>query len=311
MEVIEVDSKQYDEAFKKPYHSFNTAAFNALNSYKCENVFYLVFKDTKIRLGIILGLRNGVLISPFSAPFGGFQYVNEDIGLNQIDAALVAIQNWASSNQFKELKIVLPPTFYNVNFITKLTSSFYRANFQQINLDINYQFPTHKFDENYLSTIWYNAKKNLKRGTNANLTFEKLDGTDGEIAYDIISENRKQRGFPLRMTWEQVKETTSIITSDFFIVKKDAVIIASAIIFHVSEGIVQVVYWGDLPDFSEFKTMNFLSYEVFKYYKENGIKVVDIGPSTEDSIPNNGLCEFKESIGCDLSLKYSFYKKIE
>ena len=64
-------------------------------------------------------------------------------------------------------------------------------------------------------------------------------------------------------------------------------------------------------DFSEFKTMNFLSYEVFKYYKENGIKVVDIGPSTEDSIPNHGLCEFKESIGCDLSPKYSFYKKIE
>jgi len=57
--------------------------------------------------------------------------------------------------------------------------------------------------------------------------------------------------------------------------------------------------------------MNFLSYEVFKYYKENGIEVVDIGPSTEDSIPNHGLCEFKESIGCDLSPKYSFYKKFE
>jgi len=172
VEVIAVDSKYYDEAFKKPYHIFNTGAFNALNHYKCEEVFYLVFKDSKVRLGIILGLRNGILNSPFSAPFGGFQFVNEDVGLNQIDAALVALEQWALQNKFKGIKVVLPPLFYNANFITKLTSCLYRANFQQMNLDINYQFPTHKFNENYLSTIWYNARKNLKRGVNANLTFE-------------------------------------------------------------------------------------------------------------------------------------------
>jgi len=78
----------------------------------------------------------------------------------------------------------------------------------------------------------------------------------------------------------------------------------------VAEETVQVIYWGDLPQFSEYKTMNFLSYNIFKHYKEAGIAMIDIGPSTEDSIPNYGLCEFKESIGCDINIKTEYFKKL-
>ena len=56
--------------------------------------------------------------------------------------------------------------------------------------------------------------------------------------------------------------------------------------------------------------MNFLSFHVFSYYKNKGIRVIDIGHSTVDSVPNHGLCEFKESIGCSIGLLYEFYKKL-
>jgi lipid II:glycine glycyltransferase (peptidoglycan interpeptide bridge formation enzyme) len=69
---------------------------------------------------------------------------------------------------------------------------------------------------------------------------------------------------------------------------------------------VQVIYWGDIPEFSKYKTMNFLSFNIFEHYKKSGLKIVDIGPSTENSIPNYGLCEFKESIGCSIAAKVTF-----
>ena len=56
--------------------------------------------------------------------------------------------------------------------------------------------------------------------------------------------------------------------------------------------------------------MNYLSFSVFEYYKKLGIHIVDIGPSSEDSVPNHGLCEFKESIGCDIIPKFKFVKKL-
>ena len=109
------------------------------------------------------------------------------------------------------------------------------------------------------------------------------------------------------MNWESILETQSIIDIDFFIVNKEKYAIGSAIVFHITSKVVQVVYWGDLSEFSQFKTMNFLSYNLFQYYKKQGIKIIDIGPSTKKSIPNFGLCEFKESIGCDISIKSEFF----
>lgn len=310
MEILEVDANQYAEIFSKPYHFFNAAAFNNINAYKCEQVFYLIFKDTKVRLGIIFGQRNNKLVSPFSAPFGGFLATSDDVKLNQIDAALEALTAWATAKKMEGMRIVSPSFFYNENFLNKVYNCLYRAGFESSNIELNYQFPTHKFNENYQTNIWYNARKNLKRAFQANLTFEKLANQDGKQAYDVIAQNRKERGFPLRMTWEQVLETTTVMTADFFLVKKEATPIGAAVVFHVADQIVQVIYWGDLPQYAEYKTMNFLSFQVFQYYKQQGIAMIDIGPSTEDSIPNHGLCEFKESIGCDISIKTEFYKKL-
>ena len=310
MEVVEVSAQSYFDAFPNPSHVFNSMDFNALNESKCDAVYYLLFKDSKIRLGIIFGVRNNLLTSPFSAPFGGFEASSLDIRLQQIDAALQALEVWATTKNFDAIRIVFPSFFYNPNLLNKLCNCLHRFSYERNNVDLNYHFQTAKLDDNYAKNIWYNAQKNLKRSTEKGLTFEKLENKDGEQAYRIIAANRSARGFPLRMTWEQIAETGKLIDIDFFITKKDQIDIGAAVVFHVAKEVVQVVYWGDLPDYSECKTMNFLSFQVFKYYKNNGIEIVDIGPSTEHSIPNYGLCEFKESIGCDIVVKTEFYKKM-
>jgi hypothetical protein len=310
MEVVEVSHIEFGELFSNPYHVFNSAAFNHMNSYKCDKVFYLFFKDSKVRLGIILGQRGSNLNSPFSAPFGGFIATNDDIKLSQIDGAIAALIMWANDRQIEGIRIIPPSFFYNTNFLNKLQNCLFRAGFISNNIELNYQFPTKKFNENYQSDIWYNARKNLKRSLQFNLEFNKILNEDGKQAYDVIARNREERGFPLRLTWEQLNETISIVSADFFLVKKEQESIAAAIVFHVAKGVVQVIYWGDLPEYSEYKTMNFLSFQVFQYYMQEGIAIIDIGPSTENSVPNNGLCEFKESIGCDINIKTEFYKKL-
>lgn len=309
MEILELDSNQYHSAFINSYHIFNTALFNELNKANAEEIFYLAFKDTKIRIGIILGVRDKKLFSSFSAPFGGFQYVNEDIKITQIDTALIALENWIKGNHYENIKITLPPVFYNQSFINKQANALFRCNYELNTFDLNYQFAVSKLEDNYLTdVIWYNARKNLKKSLKNNLSFVKLNSDDGEQSYKVISQNRSEKGFPLRMTWDQIKKTMDVVKVDFFLVKLEQVNIAAALIFHVAKDIVQVVYWGDLIEYSDLKTMNFLSYNVFKYYKQNNISIIDIGPSTENSLPNFGLCEFKESIGCDISNKSVFTK---
>jgi len=310
MEILEVSPQTFDTTFPEPSHVFNSGAFTELNASRFESVYYLLFKDAKIRLGIVFGLKDKVLLSPFSAPYGGFESVNSEIKLYQIDAALQALLVWSKVKGVAGIRILPPSSFYTPDFSAKITNCLYRADFTTKNIELNYYYQTDNFSDSYAQTIWYNAKKNLNKSLSLGLTFEKITAEHGSVAHAVIVQNRSERGFPMRLTWEQLEKTATVISVDYFLVKSGAISIASAIIYHVAPSVVRVVYWGDLPEFSELKTMNFLSYNVFKYYKEIGIKTIDIGHSTVDSVPNHGLCEFKEGIGCSIDLLTEYYKSL-
>ena len=73
MTIQEVSAQEYTNAIEHHPHIFNTAAFSEINRHKADAVRYLLFADGgKTRFGMVLGGRNGRLLSPFSAPFGGF-----------------------------------------------------------------------------------------------------------------------------------------------------------------------------------------------------------------------------------------------
>ena len=179
-------------------------------------------------------------------------------------------------------------------------------------IDLNFHIDLEKVDENYLQNIAYNARKNYNIGRREGLLFYKVNEPEKiKQAYEIISENRKQRGYSLKMSFKDILNTIKIIDADFFMVADNAQNnIAAAIVFKATNKTVQVIYWGHLADFASSKPINFLSCKLFEHYKKEGIRYVDVGPSTIDSVPSYGLIEFKESIGCDISQKITFGKKI-
>jgi hypothetical protein len=312
MEIVEAGPQEYSKIIAKPYHVFGGAAFNHINEAKVESAHYLLFKDGKYRLGIVGGIRNNTFLSPFSAPFGGFSFLHTDIRISYIDEALQLLTGWAKDKGLSTIKITLPPTIYQESFLSKQINSLYRNNFTIEKTDLNYAYHLHHFNGEYASSIWYNARKNLKIALANNFSLKVCETMEEkETAYNIIRQNREARGFPLRMTWDQVKLSTSVIPADFFqVLNVEGMPVAAAVVFHVKPGVVQVIYWGDLPEYANLKTMNFLSFKIFEQYHQQQLDIIDIGPSTEDSIPNYGLCEFKEGIGCDISCKFSFIKSI-
>ena len=311
MEIIETGIGAYKEIFPNTYHQFNSPDFNVLNESRCDQLLFLVFKDTKNRLGLIAGIKGNELYSPFSAPFGGFSFVREDIGIAQIESAVEALMEYMAAKGYEAIHYTMPPLFYRQGFNNKLLNVLHRRNFSVAALDLNYEFDLQHLTDAYEMNIWHNARKNLRISLKQDFEFIQCESEGMKAqAYAVIKENRSRKGYPLKMDWEQVKKTTEIIQADFFLVKKENELVAAAQIFHVAAGIVQVIYWGDIPDFASLKPMNFLAFQVFTHYKKLGFRFVDIGPSTENGQPNYGLCEFKESIGCSISPKFSFIKTI-
>lgn len=296
MEIEELSPHAYAQCFS-PTHVYNTVEFNLLNAHKVENVHFLSFNDKKRRMGIILGQRGKQLLSPYSAPFGGFSF-NKSQRLYCINMAVEALQKYAKAKGLSA-KIALPPLFYDSQQLAETANCLSRYGALGC-LEMNYHFPVSAFAQ-YEEIIERNAKKNLHRSLDENFEFLAIAPNDHDNianAYDVIRRNRAERGFPLRMTFQDVEKTIQLVQADFFLLRHDGNGIAAAQVFHVTKDIAQVIYWGDLREYSSLRPMNYFTYKLFEYYYQSGLKILDIGPSTEDGIPNYGLCDFKTSIGC-------------
>lgn len=306
MEIQELSAADYKHGVVKPFSGFDTAEFAELNKHKAEEVKYFVFNNGKNRFGLVAGIKEGVLKCPFSATFGIFSEITHNNQISHYHEAVKALTLWAEKRNLKKIIISCPPNFYDEAHIAKFQNALHCNHFAVLDYDVNFAYDVSKFKAGYAEHLLSDARRHLKIALKEQLSFEKTE--DLSSVYAIIKQNRQEKGFPLWMSEEDVRQTSRIIPSDLFLVKNNAAeAVASAYVQHIKEGIVNVVYWGNLQISNRQRAMNFMAYKVFEYYaNQPGIKFVSIGTSTKDSIPNTGLCNFKESIGCTGCAKLSF-----
>lgn len=309
-QMIEVNAHEYGQLNSQVYHSFNSAEFAAINKQKCDAAFMLLYKDSKLRLGLTAGIRNSILLSPFSAPFGGFSFMRQEVQLAVFEKAVDALEDFAKHKGLSGIRIVLPPLIYNETFLAKQINVFYRKGYLNSNLDLDFYIPLQS-KQPYQELLWHNAKKNLRISQQQG--FEVIHCNENETAkaviYEVIKENRVSKGKPMNMSFEDILATAAIIPTDFFLLQQGTQAVAGAIVHAAAKGIRYVPFWGDMSGYTAQKPMNFLSHHIVKHYRQTGDQYLHIGISTENSIPNFGLCEFKESIGCTITPKFSFEKK--
>lgn len=284
MQIERLSPDEYAKIYT-PQHVFNSVGFTELNRDKAEDLHYLSVHDTKHRFGIILGERNGMLRSPFSAPFGGFTTRGVQ-NLERMEEAVDLLLTYAAERSL-QLAVTLQPMVYDETQLSKWTSVFSR----KMNVhctDLNYHVDLQRIAD-YEKIIDRSARKNLNHALKESFNLIKLnsnDHSDVARAYEVIRRNREERGFPLRMTLEQVWQTVSnVIRADFFMLEHEGEDVAAAQVFHVAEGVAQVVYWGDIREYSALRPMNFLTYSLFRHYYEAGLHTLDIGRRRKTAYP--------------------------
>lgn len=290
MALSEIDLDRFNELFGKKAETassivYNSAEFNRLNAYKTRELEALVLFDEQGEAvaGQIFGLRDGIWRAPFSAPFSTASTAEADY-----DVAIDDFYKAVSERLNAPIRLVWAPGCYNV---APPTCSPAVVN------DFNYHYPLKRFAdfESYLSR---SGRYNHHRAMKHDFKFFKTD--DVGRAYGIIDANRRAMGYPLAMTQAQVEETIRIVPADFFILTLDGKDVAAAMLYRVTATAVQLIYWGDLPAGRQSRAMNHLAWRVFGWYAENcpEIDFVDVGPASTDGVRNEGLCQFKLSIGC-------------
>ena len=119
MQIERLSPDEYAKIYT-PQHVFNSVGFTELNRDKAEDLHYLSVHDTKHRFGIILGERNGMLRSPFSAPFGGFTTRGVQ-NLERMEEAVDLLLTYAAERSL-QLAVTLQPMVYDETQLSKWTS---------------------------------------------------------------------------------------------------------------------------------------------------------------------------------------------
>lgn len=286
-------------------HLYNSVEFAELNAGKCDDVHYLVLRDSKVRFGIIAGERGDALHSPFSAPFGGF-CANSRQSVAAVDGAVAALLRYASDAGM-DFRVTLPPPVYDSDLSIKTAGALFRSG-RLVCADVSYHYDLAGF-AGFERSMPSKARNKFREAMRHDFRVECAGIGDLGVAarcYGVISENRRWKGYPLRMTFEQVAATAPLAGSIFIVLTLGGADVAAALVQRVGAGVGQLVYWGDVPGYSGYRPMNRLAFETFAVCSASGLRILDLGPSSDGGVPSYGLCDFKESLGCEASLKHTF-----
>lgn len=289
--LVSVSADEYTRLFPTPSSAFASVEFNSLNADKAEQLLLLAGTDSANRpeIGIIIGLRNGIWCTPFSAPMAPISW-NSDISLASVHAFFEKLKAQLSPTP---IHITLPPSFIAPDMLAKISGTLTNLATKVI-ADFNYHYDLVHVPD-FEAHLKRNARKNFRQAQSAGFSFEK---TDLARAYTIIAANRTAKGYYLAMTLADIEATSRVINIDPFILSLNGTDIAAAIVYHLTPEIAHIVYWGDTPGFEQLRPMNILPFHIFNHYHNLGYRYINIGTSSTDGIPNHGLCNFKESLGC-------------
>lgn len=302
--LVEVSKEVYRRRFPNDSNLFITEPFIGLVESRSERVVRLM-KEDESSLGLILGIKEGIAKSPFSAPFGGFHYSHEHLSYQVVSDFLSDLKDYIVSEGLKKLCITLPPDLYQINMNAKLVNAFIRLGFTMATPDITNWADLQKFDGTWTkAVVGQNCRKAVKHGLTWSLVTDRKSMED---AYEVIFRNREEQGRKIYMTLDDLLEVNGIIPVDFFLIRdSNGTGIGAGVFYRGHERIVEGVFLGDDMEKRNLGTMNFLYKNCYEFYKELGFDYIDLGTSSLEGEANTGLIRFKELHNCFTSLRYTF-----
>ena len=303
--LISVTRQIYGKAFSFDPHPFISDGFIELNKNKVDQVVRLVEENGAGKIGLVGGIAGNTFKSPFSAPFGGFHFQNNDIDVEELEIFIDHFKSYVVERGLSKVEITLPPDIYHQSLNAKTVNALFRAGFAISVPEITHWVDLEKFKSHY---SFGSARTKYNQAVKNGLSFNPITELDLQLsAYEIIRENRDRFERPIYMTFDDLKDITKLWPVDFFgITDNTDNMVAAAILYRGHPKIVQAIFWGDSETGRSLRAMDFCLFNLWMHYKDLDYSYVDISTSTKSGIPNKGLLKFKETHDAPSSLRFSF-----
>ncbi|SDJ53075.1 Acetyltransferase (GNAT) domain-containing protein [Frankineae bacterium MT45] len=319
---------------------FNWASFHELNlggagrpsgsGLSEQDVFFTeVHDDAGRMLGGLSGVRDGdTFISGYSAPFGGFDFVDDrETNDNIADVVLGSVSNIQAAG-VRSMRLKLAPTCYSDNEpVVQFT--LLNAGFTVERCELNQHIPVASWRTplEYVHNLRPAAQKTLRYLLTEELTFgEVTDDAVWAQAYNLLAENRLRKGRRFALSAEYLARARTQLSPHvrMFALRhghgEGSQLVAAALVYRVAPGRDLVVAWGDSEHELKRSPMMLLAYRLVERAIADGVGVIDLGISNEPElrlheggsglVPNSGLVQFKRSVLAKIEPRFTLIKDL-
>ncbi|MCL4551445.1 MAG: GNAT family N-acetyltransferase [Bacteroidetes bacterium] len=258
-------------------------------------------------------LTNGYFESPVGASYGSI--VTKDITFAESMEFVSLLLDYGRKNGIKEFELTPAPMIYETYQNQNLD---FAMLWQGFSFKLHYISSAIKLDKNrdiierFSPTIRRNVRKTLKTPEIRVEINERYDEF-----YPILLENKSRHDVKPTHSYEDLLRLKELMPENLklFMVYFGDKPIGGSLMFFTNKNVALCFYNMLLYDYTEYKPIQRVMYEVVKYSTENGYGYVDIGVSQDTKAanpmtPSMSLIEFKEKFDAKTIMRNTFYIKL-
>jgi hypothetical protein len=298
----------HDEFRGEPDSLFHLAEFHALHRAQRPGGYFELFDGRQVRASIhFTALGDGTWRSPARGTFGGL-WADPELGLAELQSFLGEVDGTLLAAGARRAEVLPMPQAHDPVGFARSVYVFRGLGYEIESCDLNHSL---QVDERPLAErMSYGNRKRLNKCLREGLAARELAASELRQVYDALAANRESKGYQLSMTLHQVQDMAERFSDRvvLFGVPTDCVLAAAALCLRLSKDILYVFYWGDRPGFATQSPVVAIAECIYRFCQTSGIRLLDVGTSTLDRVPNHGLIQFKGGLGFSECLKLRLAK---
>ncbi len=276
---------------------------------------HLIFLEKNRIAAVLPGslLKNNVFESPIGASYGSI--VTKDLKFNKAMQIVSTLLEYGRQKGIKEFLLTPAPLIYEMYPNQNLD---FALLWQGFKYQLHYISSAIKLDKSleiisrFQATVRRNIRKTLK---DKNIRVE-INNRYDEF-YPILLKNKARHNIKPTHSYEdllKLKELLPCKLKLFMVYYKD-IPIGGSLMFYPNKNVALCFYNMLLYEYSQYKPIQRVMYEVVKDATQLGYKYVDIGVSQDTSVnnpmtPSMSLIEFKEKFDAKTIMRNTFHIKL-
>ena len=287
---------------------FNRDDFHALNLRPGQRAVRIDHHDAGRLVGSLVGVRDGdVVTCGHSAPFGGPDLVRDAETAANVVALLERAVGELDADGVRTIRVRCRPAFLSGSETT-VQFALLNLGFRVEACELGFHIDLEPLDGigAYVAGLRSPARRALRHGLAEPFALrEAEDDARWDTGYDLLAANRAAKGRRLALDAGYVRAARDAFPGRvrMAVLEHAGRPCAAALTYRVLPGRELVVYWGDADHELPRSPMNVLAHAMVARALGEGVRSLDIGPSSIAGVPDQGLIQFKRSVGARESLR--------